>query len=498
MRLSEVIAGTGAQGDVGDDPAVALVTCDSRAVRPGAVFFALRGVRADGHDFAARAAAAGAVAVVADHPVECGPARLLLAASPRRALALAAANVHGRPAERLRLAGVTGTNGKTTVGYLVDACARAAGLASALVGTVVWRHPGGARPATHTTPDPEALQAFLRDAVAAGAVVATMEVSSHALEQERVAGLEFRAAGFTNLTRDHLDYHLTMDAYFDAKRRLFADHLAPGGVAVVNADNGPGQYLARHLGAAGRTTWSYGLAGGATIRAEEPRVGLDGIAARVRTPAGAIALRSPLVGLHNLENLLCAAGLALALGIPPSAVEAGLAACPGAPGRLERIERDGIRVLVDYAHTGDALARALDALRALGPRRLLCVFGCGGDRDRGKRPIMGEAAGRRADLVVATSDNPRGEDPLAILAEIVPGLEAAGLARRTEAEAAAGASGYAVVADRREAIRLAVRAARPGDAVLVAGKGHEDYQLVGGEKRPFDDREEARRALGIP
>ncbi|MFL5300127.1 MAG: Mur ligase family protein, partial [Anaeromyxobacteraceae bacterium] len=232
MRLSEVMAGTGAGGAAGGDPEVALVTCDSRAVRPGAVFFALRGVQVDGHAFAAEAARLGAAAVVADRPVECSPAALLLSPSPRRALAIAAANLHGRPGERLRLAGITGTNGKTTTAYLVDACARAGGLASALIGTVSWRHPRGARAATHTTPDPEALQAFLAEAVAAGALVGAMEVSSHALEQERVAGLEFRTAGFTNLTRDHLDYHLTMDAYFAAKRRLFEEHLAPGGIAV--------------------------------------------------------------------------------------------------------------------------------------------------------------------------------------------------------------------------------------------------------------------------
>jgi UDP-N-acetylmuramoyl-L-alanyl-D-glutamate--2,6-diaminopimelate ligase len=497
MRLSEIIGGTGATGAVGSDPEVALVTADSRAVRPGAVFFALRGVLADGHDFAAAAARAGAVAVVAERPVECAPALLLLAPSPRRALALAAANLHGRPGERLRLAGITGTNGKTTVAWLVDACARAAGLASALVGTVSWRHPRGERPATHTTPDPEALQAFLAEAVAAGAVLAAMEVSSHALEQERVAGLEFRAAGFTNLTRDHLDYHVTMEAYFDAKRRLFIEHLAPGGVAVVNAESGPGRWLAEHLAASGRAVWRYGAGPGAAVLAREPRISLAGISARVETPAGALSLRSPLVGAHNLENLLCAAGLALALGVPPSAVEAGLSACPGAPGRLERVERDGVTLFVDYAHTPDALSRVLDALRALAPRRLVCVFGCGGDRDRGKRPLMGEAAARRADLVVATSDNPRGEDPLAILAEIVPGVERGGRAPIGAAQAAAGADGFVVVPDRREAIALAARAARPGDAVLIAGKGHEDYQIVGAERRHFDDREEARRALGL-
>jgi UDP-N-acetylmuramoyl-L-alanyl-D-glutamate--2,6-diaminopimelate ligase len=226
-------------------------------------------------------------------------------------------------------------------------------------------------------------------------------------------------------------------------------------------------------------------------------VGLAGISARLDTPAGALELRSPLVGAHNLENLLTASGLALAAGIPPDAVERGLASCPGAPGRLERVEADGVAAFVDYAHTPDALSRALTALRALSPRRLVAVFGCGGDRDRGKRPLMGEAAARLADLVVLTSDNPRGEEPAAILDDILPGVERAGL-RRLQAEAArAGASGYVVVPDRREAIALAARAARAGDAILLAGKGHETYQIVGTDKRHFDDREEARRAMGI-
>jgi UDP-N-acetylmuramoyl-L-alanyl-D-glutamate--2,6-diaminopimelate ligase len=269
---------------------------------------------------------------------------------------------------------------------------------------------------------------------------------------------------------------------------------------VLNVESGPGQVLARRMAELGRTAWTYsahGDASGATLRARDARLSLDGIAALVDTPAGKLAVRSPLVGAHNLENLLCAAGLALALGIPLSAVEAGLAACPGAPGRLERIARGGVSAFVDYAHTDDALARALDALRAFAPRRLLCVFGCGGDRDPGKRPIMGEVAGGRADLVVATSDNPRTEDPLAILGEIVPGIARAAKAPISAAQATAGADGFVVVPDRREAIALALRAARPGDAVLIAGKGHEDYQIVGVEKRPFDDREEARRALGL-
>ena len=496
MHLSKVIEGTGARGTLEGDPPVALVTGDSRAVRPGALFFALRGVKADGHDFAAEAARRGAVAVVAEREVACAPALLLLVPSARRAMALAAMNFFGRPGDALDLVGVTGTNGKTTVSYLVEACALAAAVPTAVLGTVSHRWPGGERPATHTTPESTEVAETLAMARDAGARLAVLEVSSHALAQERAAGLRFRAAGFTNLTRDHLDYHGDMESYFQAKRRLFTEHLAPGATAVVNAADGYGRRLAGELAAAGTArVWRFGAAGGdlATVGA---RFGLGGIEARLATPAGELAFTSPLVGQHNLENLLCAAGLALAAGLPSEAVARGLAACPGAPGRLERVTGRGVHAFVDYAHTDDALARALSALRALAPGRLLVVFGCGGDRDRGKRPLMGEVAGRGSDVAVATSDNPRTERPEDILAEIVPGLERAGARRLSPAEAQAGARGYLVVPDRREAIALALSAARPGDAVLIAGKGHEDYQIVGAERRHFDDREEARRALG--
>ena len=497
MKLSQVIGGTGTIGPLGGDPEVTLVTGDSRAVRPGAVFFCLPGTRADGHDFAAAAARAGAVAVVASRPVECAPALLLLAKDPRRAMALAAAAYHGRPGDRLLLGGVTGTKGKTTVTYLAEACAQAAGLPVGVLGTVTWRYPGHSRPASHTTPESTELQALLAEMVGAGTRVALLEVSSHALAQRRVAGLFFRAAAFTNLSRDHFDYHAGFEDYFAAKRLLFEEHLAEGGVAVVNGGDPRGAELAEALRRVGRTVWRFGGGEGVELSAGRARMGLRGIEATLSTPAGKISIVSPLVGAHNLENLLCAAGLALGLGVAPSAVAAGLSRSPGAPGRLERIEARGIAAFVDYAHTDDALAKALSALRALGPRRLLAVFGCGGDRDRGKRPLMGLAAGRGAELVVVTSDNPRGEDPDAIIAAVVPGVEQAGLRRLTPALAREGAKGYVVLPDRREAIALAMEAARPGDAVLIAGKGHEDYQIVGAERRHFDDREEARRALGL-
>jgi UDP-N-acetylmuramoyl-L-alanyl-D-glutamate--2,6-diaminopimelate ligase len=496
MKLSAIMQGTGARGDVGADPEITRVTGDSREVVPGAAFFALPGAERDGHAFVPDAVARGAVAIVAERAVPCAPAALLLAPSTRRAMALAAAAFHGRPADALALAGVTGTNGKTTVAWLVEACARAAGVPAGMLGTVRHRWPGAERPAGHTTPESTTIQALLAEMRAAGARAAVLEVSSHALAQDRVAGMRFRAAGFTNLTRDHLDYHGDLERYFAAKRRLFLEHLAPDGVAVVNVRDPWGARLADQLGP-GRRVWRYGDRAGDDLRAEDVASGLAGLSATFHTPAGSFAVRSPLVGAHNLENLLCAAGLALALELPRDAVARALAECPGAPGRLERVAARGVSVFVDYAHTDDALARALEALRALSPRRLLCVFGCGGDRDRGKRPLMGEAAARGADAVVVTSDNPRTEDPAAVVAEIVPGLERAGLARLSPAALAEGARGFAVEPDRRAAIALAVAAAREGDAVLVAGKGHEDYQIVGREKLPFSDRAEARRALGI-
>jgi UDP-N-acetylmuramoyl-L-alanyl-D-glutamate--2,6-diaminopimelate ligase len=496
MKLSDIMQGTGARGELGGDPQIARVTGDSREVVPGAVFFALPGAERDGHAFVSEAVRRGAVAVVAERPVACAPAALLLAPSARRAMALAAANFHGRPADALALAAVTGTNGKTTVAWLVEACARAAGVPAGMLGTVTHRWPGTERPAAHTTPESTTIQALLAEMRAAGARAAVLEVSSHALAQERVAGLRFRAAAFTNLTRDHLDYHGDMERYFAAKRRLFQEHLLPDGVAVVNVRDPFGARLADQLGP-GRRLWRHGGRSDDALRAEEVAAGLSGIAATIQTPAGTLRIRSPLVGSHNLENLLSAAGLALALGFPAEAVARGLTECRGAPGRLERFAARGVSVFVDYAHTDDALTRALEALRALGPRRLVCVFGCGGDRDRGKRPLMGAAAARGADAVVVTSDNPRTEDPAAILAEIVPGLERTGLPRLDPRALARGERGFAVEPDRRAAIALAVASAREGDAVLVAGKGHEDYQIVGRERLPFSDRDEARKALGI-
>jgi UDP-N-acetylmuramoyl-L-alanyl-D-glutamate--2,6-diaminopimelate ligase len=476
---------------------VRALAVDSRRAVPGALFAALPGVNADGAQFAAQAVGRGAAAVLAARQLDL-QVPVVVAPNPRRAFSIAASRFYGEPSRRLSLFGVTGTNGKTTTAYLVEQISAARGLGTGLIGTVESRWPGGHLPATHTTPESHELQELLRRMLDAGAQVVAMEVSSHALSQERAAGCTFAGAAFTNLTRDHLDYHGSLEAYFDAKAKLFRELLPRGAPAVLNFDDPRVAALAREV--------PFGLgftvrgAAGAALSAEQVQSDLGGVRFRLRTAApldsGLVSVESPLIGAHNAENLLASIGLLAGSGVPLRDIVGVVPECPGAPGRLERVpDRGGRVVLVDYAHTDDALARVLDALKAAAAPRIVCVFGCGGDRDRGKRPLMGEAAGSRADLVVATSDNPRTEDPLAILAEIEPGLARSGKTRLEPRHARMGLPGYCVLPDRREAIALALQCARPGDAVLIAGKGHEDYQIVGKEKRPFDDRAEARRAL---
>ena len=464
---------------------------DSRAVTQGALFAALPGALHDGAGFAPQALASGAVAILSQRPLGLAGSANVVAPNARRAFSLAAARFHGEPSRRLSLFGITGTNGKTTTAYLVEQLSAARGLRTGLIGTVESRWPGHRTPATHTTPESHELQALLRRMLDAGAQVVAMEVSSHALSQERAAGCVFAGAAFTNLTRDHLDYHGTLDAYFDAKASLFRTLLPKGAPAVLNLDDARCAQLSREL--PGSLGFTLRGAPGAALSAENLHSSLSGLRFRLRLSAPLadelVEIESPLVGAHNAENLLAALGLLLGAGTSAGELARVVPEARGAPGRLERVpDREGRIVLVDYAHTDDALARVLDAVRAAagkGPR-VICVFGCGGDRDKGKRPLMGEAAGRRADLVIATSDNPRTEDPLAILAGVEPGLAKSGLSK---------GKGYKIVADRREAIALAIASAQPGDAVLIAGKGHEDYQIVGREKRPFDDRLEAARAL---
>lgn len=494
MKLSDLLRGLDALPLSGPDAGtveVRAVTSDSRRAGEGTLFVAVPGTAADGHDYAAAAVAAGAPAVLVEREVEgVEGAAVLKVEGARRALGLAAANLYGRPAERLVLVGVTGTNGKTSITWLLEAIAEAAGRRTGVLGTTGYRFRGEARAASHTTPGPEILQGLLAEMVDGGVDLAVLEVSSHALDQARVEGCRFDAAAFTNLTRDHLDYHESLEAYFGAKARLFTDYLADDGAAVVNLDDEWGRRLAGQLAADGRrvvgTTASDRPEG--AVRVLSARMDLGGIEATLALPDGErLEIASPLTGAHNLANLCTAVGLAFVLGFPHGAIVRGLAGCTGAPGRLERVADAGSpdaprHVFVDYAHTDDALARVVASLRALAPEgaRIVTVFGAGGDRDRGKRPLMGEAASA-SDVVVVTSDNPRSEDPESIIDAV-----AAGVRPGTELYREA---------DRGAAIALAVGLARPGDVVLVAGKGHETTQTLRGEVRPFDDRVVAREAL---
>lgn len=482
MKLRELIAGLvdpGAHGEL----ELSGLTADSRQIAPGSLFVALPfldrpGFKHDGHDFIAAAVAAGAAAILASDEARAvaaaGGRPVLQHPEPRQVLPRLAARWYGEPSRDLRLVGVTGTNGKTTTCYLLDQIFRAAGWPTVLAGTVETRLASEVRPATTTTPDPVTLQKLWREAVERGVVAGAMEVSSHALDQHRTAGTRYEVAVFTNLTQDHLDYHLDMESYFQAKRQLFtaAD---PRPAAVINADDRYGRRLLDELPDA----WSFGLDQPADVRAEGVEYDLRGSAFRVVSPSGAWSQRLPVVGRYNIANALGAIGAALRLGLSPEIIAGALNLASGAPGRLERVdEGQDYAILVDYAHTPDALDNALRAARDLTSGRVLTVFGCGGDRDRTKRPQMGRIAAELSDVAVVTSDNPRSESPQAIVDDIVAGI----IAPRAE---------VLVEVDRRQAIGLALSRATAGDVVLIAGKGHETYQLVKGETLHFDDREEA-------
>lgn len=471
---------------------------DSRQVRPGGLFFALRGASVDGHRFVEDAVARGAAAVVMEQPcpLPAGVAGLMVE-NGRRAMALAAAAYYGDPSREMLVVGITGTNGKTTITYLLEELLKAAGRRPAVLGTVDYRFEGERLPSRHTTPESVDLMGVIAGFRQRGADALVMEVSSHALEQHRVDGVRFDIGVFTNLTPEHLDYHGDLETYFEAKLKLFAGlgDCSPR-QAVVNLDDGYGARLAGMLPA----VIGCGQQAPAEVTAEDVSFAIDGIVATLRTPLGRAALRSPLVGDFNLQNLLCAAGVGAALEMPPEAIATALGRAPQVPGRLESIVNDrGALVLVDYAHTGDALQNVLTTLRQLGPRRLLCVFGCGGDRDAGKRPVMGEIAARLADLAILTSDNPRSEDPLQIMGQVEGGIRRIHPRPWSPQQARnAQGQGYVAIADRRLAIRFAVSLLQSGDVLLVAGKGHEDYQIVGRQRLHFDDREELREALAAP
>lgn len=479
---------------------------DSRRIRPGDLFVAIAGLTHDGHAFAQEAVRAGAAAVIAERPLQLdGPSAVpcIVVDQPERAFGLATARLCGEPSRQLELIGITGTNGKTTTAFLLEAILSHAQQRTGLVGTVVYRYGDHREPAPFTTPTPNILQPLLRRMVDAGCTRVVMEVSSHGLQLGRIWGCSFSVAAFTQLTQDHLDLHGTMEAYLAAKLRLFGDHLRPGGTAVVHLDGAYGDrvYAAVAQRRDVRLLRCSRHDSSAEVRLDPWRCDLDGLHGTLHIGAQQQALHTPLLGEHNAENLLVAAACAHAVGVDLPTIAAGAASLSGVPGRLERITAPGapFTVLVDYAHTPDALERAIATLRPLCRGRLLVLFGCGGDRDRGKRPLMGAIATRKADLVIITSDNPRTEDPQAIIEEILVGARREGLPELANDALEAGVAQHGCWSepDRERAIAQAVSLLRENDVLLIAGKGHEDYQIVGDRRLPFDDREHARAALRL-
>jgi len=503
MKLAQLLGCLcGAQVTGDSDIEIAGLYYDSRQVRPGGLFFALRGVNSDGAQFVPAALRGGAVAVVADRPLAVAGVTVVLVPDARLAMSLMAAAFSGSPTAAIPLIGITGTNGKTTTSYLVEGILEAAGIPCAVLGTISYRFGETSMEAPNTTPESVDLQRTLRELVDLGARGAVMEVSSHSLEQRRADGCLFDVAVFTNLTRDHLDYHHDMESYFGSKLRLFTDLLAPTEAkpvrrAVVNLDDPHGAAIVR---AAAAFVLSYAVDAPADITVAQVDFSVHGISCRLNTPRGELSLTSDLLGRFNLYNILAAVGAGLALDLPDAAIRQGIEGHRKVPGRVERVANDkGITVLVDYAHTSDALENVLSTITELKSARIVTIFGCGGDRDKGKRPVMGEIAARYSDLAVLTSDNPRTEDPRAILDDVRAGIAPLALREYTLEELAQGfqEKGFAVIESRREAVRAAILAARPGDIVLLAGKGHENYQIVGSRKLHFDDREEAAAALAL-
>lgn len=494
MKLRELIKGLkGCKLHGSEDTEIIDIQYDSRSVGKGSLFFAVRGEKMDGNRFVPDVIARGAVAVVTESQssdtlslIDKGGPETAIITVPnvRAAMAGISAAFYGEPASKLKLVGITGTNGKTTTSYLVEGILKEAGLNPGVIGTINYRFAGKTLHAPNTTPESMDLQRLLGEMVKNKVKAVVMEVSSHALHQERVGGCIFDAGVFTNLTQDHLDYHVNMERYLEAKARLFTDFMNVNNAAVINMDDPAGVDLSRR--AVGRVI-GYGKTGkgigGEAIYPKDVTLGVGGIEGLIATPLGDIKINSKLMGEFNLYNILAAVGAGVGLGLQKEAIEKGIADLRNVPGRLERVDAgQAFTILVDYAHTPDALERVLSTIKGLTEKRIITVFGCGGDRDRGKRPVMGRIAAEYSDLVIVTSDNPRTEEPMKIIEDIKAGFRGQG-------------SGVRVIPDRREAVTEAIKEAKDGDVVLLAGKGHEDYQIIGNEKAHFDDREEARKAV---
>ena len=493
--MSDIVPFLDCQVSGGLDIDITGISTDSRMIdnAPGkaTLFAAMPGEHVDGYSFIPAAVEAGAACVLAERLTPSIKATQIIVPDMREALARTADLVFGEPSKRLVLLGVTGTNGKTTTTYILEAILKAAGASPGVIGTVNYRYNGKVFPAPHTTPQAPELQAILKEMADGGVTHCVMEVSSHALEQKRVGYCRFRAGLFTNLTHDHLDYHKTMDEYFRCKSLLFSYLGGSGGASVVNVDDPWG----RKLKEAFPSALTFSLEKGASVYPKDFSLLEGRTEALIATPSGDVQISSHLVGEYNLQNMLGAIALACSAGIRKEAISIGISSLDRVPGRLEKLESKGprlFRAYVDYAHTSDALERALQALRPVTSGRLITVFGCGGNRDRMKRPKMGEAATRLSDFTIVTSDNPRDEDPLEIIKEIEAGIK--GLRRFSPAESPS-MKGYMVIPERKEAIWKAVSLASSGDTILVAGKGHEDYQIIKGVKHHFDDFEVLREAM---
>jgi len=502
MKLGElltVLNNKAALTQEGLDREVFDIAHDSRKVRPGSLFVAVRGFHSDGHQFIPQAVQAGAVAIVAEKGRNEAAFRMtpmIVVDDSRRALALLAAAFYGHPSQNLILVGITGTNGKTTTTYLIKSIMEAAGRKAGLIGTIDYRVGDKVYTAPNTTPESLDLQRLLAEMVGFGVEYCVMEVSSHALALGRTVGCEFAVAGFTNLTQDHLDFHESMESYFRVKLLLFAG-LSPNAFAVINSDDVRATEI---IGATRAKVLTTGLSERADIRPSGSiGHGIRGLSFSVATPSGTISVESSLVGRHNIYNILSAIGIGTALGFAGDDIARGISAMRAVPGRMEKVdEGQPFNVVADYAHTEDALVRLLETVREIATGKVITVFGCGGDRDRGKRPKMGAAAVNGSDIVIVTSDNPRTEDPLSIIGEIEKGMEASGVRLPVcdlVSATAPGKTPYFVIPDRHAAIAAAINMAGKGDVVVLAGKGHEDYQIIGDRKIHFDDREIARDEL---
>jgi UDP-N-acetylmuramoyl-L-alanyl-D-glutamate--2,6-diaminopimelate ligase len=501
MELMKILEGVEIEKMTGETPKeIEGIAYHSKQVRKGFLFAAIRGLEFDGHQFIGEAIERGAEAVLLEEEREIPNRTLIFVPDSRQALAKISSNFYGNPSSQVKMIGITGTNGKTTTAYLLESMLKRAGYDVGVIGTINYRFDQKTISAPNTTPESLDLQRILWEMVKEGTSHVIMEVSSHGLDLDRVFGCQFDGVIFTNFTSDHLDYHKTLGHYFESKRKLFSESLIKSQktkrFAVTNHDDPRGEEIVEGIDL---PVIRYGLNPSCDVSADQVVATFEGLSCRIRTPKGEFSVHSKLIGRFNLYNILAAVATGIGMDVPLKAIKNGVEELGGVSGRFEKVgNRKRINVIVDYAHTHDALERVLLALKSIQKDgKIITVFGCGGDRDRTKRPLMGEVAGRYSDLAILTSDNPRTEDPLAIIEEVEKGLKSLPLEEWHQDEIGSWRSkrGYLRVPNRREAIRIAVGLAQPLDTVLIAGKGHEDYQIIGKKKFPFDDRVEVRRAL---